>query len=199
MHACIIFLTGTSPCHRRARATMTPCTRPCLTGATPDPNSNPRTPLGHPWIISMLTWACDGQRWLEHHYAPLSSCHGHRWASSGESLCQPRVPVDADCVGEHVGGDDTTSDLVVGVLFADQAMPLLCVLLTCGSRWPTGPSYQSVFEMFFLIYFHRFECKLQKLIYLARNIQMGWTKFCCIHLEVYYLIKIWNLLFRVFF
>ena len=88
---------------------------------------------------------------------------------------------------------------LIGELFTNQATPLLCLSLTCGSCWPTGPSCQSVFEMFFLIYFHRFKCKLTKIIYRARSIQMGWNKFCWIHLEVYYLIKIWNLLFRVFF
>ena len=64
--------------------------------------------------------------------------HGRRLASSGEPLGQPRAPIDAEWVGEHVGGDATVGDLAVGELFTGQAGALLYLIGTWG-RVDHGP------------------------------------------------------------
>ena len=100
-------------------------------------------------------------------------------------------------------------DLVDGQAGALLCLSVMWVPVTYGSQssvatgvyTPGAPSSSARFEIwfFFIIFFHRFSYKLQKFISRATSVQMGWTKFCWIYHEVYYLIKIWNLLFMAFF
>ena len=87
------------------------------------------------------------------------------------------------------------------------------VSLTCGTidLWAPAISHHGCMNrvylavapvgnlIFFFICFSRFCSKLQKFISWARSVQIRWSKFCWIHHEVYYLIKIGNLLFAIFF
>jgi hypothetical protein len=91
---------------------------------------------------------------------------------------------------ESRGGDLVTGDLAVGKLFTGQRRP--CFGLTDG--WDRA-DYRARLAatrcaldrvhlaanwvlILFLLFFFRFECKLQKFTTWARNVQMEWTKFC---------------------
>ena len=49
--------------------------------------------------------------WPEHHLASPPSHHARQRASSGDPSSKPRVPVDAEEDGEHIGADLVAGDL----------------------------------------------------------------------------------------